>query len=212
VHPWRRRSLASLRLGQWHPLLKKLESMETQHRKRVQHYNDPGHAHELTFTCQGRLPLLNRDPTRQWLVESIDRVRRELNYGVLAYVIMPEHVHLLVWPKEQDYNISHFLKRVKQSVSRRAKTWLVENDPAWLKKLIIKNKDGQKEFRFWLSGGGYDRNVTSKEALGEMIQYIHNNPVRRGLAKKPTDWQWSSSSWHEEGRKGPLEIDPLDEL
>jgi hypothetical protein len=59
---------------------------------------------------------------------------------------------------------------------------------------------------FWLPGG-YDRNVTSTEALRAMIDYIHANPVRRGLAAKAEDWEWSSARWYAELRPVKLEMD-----
>jgi putative transposase len=122
---------------------------------------------------------------------------------------MPEHVHLIVLPKKVDYNISWFLKQVKQSVSRRAKAWLRENDPQWYSKLTICRDGKKKAFRFWQAGGGYDRNLANAMTLHTMIQYIHNNPVRRGLVSAPTAWQWSSAAWYEEKRNGPLAIDEI---
>ena len=180
--------------------------MKTEKRKKVHYYNDPGDAHELTFSCYQSLPLLNRERSQNWLVEAIDKARKELNFSVIAYVIMPEHVHLLVWPRRKEYNISSFLKRIKQSVSKRAKEWLIENDIVWLEKLTITRQNGQREFRFWQPGSGYDRNVNNEKALMEMVKYIHNNPVRKGLVKKAVDWKYSSASWYEEHREGPLEI------
>ena len=123
--------------------------MEPSYRKSIQHFNDPGHAHELTFSCYKRLPLLSRDQTRWWFTEAVDRSRVELDYSLLCYAIMPEHVHLIVLPKKVDYNISWFLKRVKQSVSRRAKVWLRENDLKWYSKLTICHDRKKKEFHFW---------------------------------------------------------------
>ncbi len=183
--------------------------MESFCRKRVRHFNDPGHAHELTFSCYKRLPLLSRDRSRWWLIEAIDRTRARLDYFVLCYVIMPEHVHLIILPKKADYNIPWFLKRVKQSVSRKAKTWLRENNPQWCTKLTISREGKKKELRFWQAGGGYDRNITSKRTLLTMIQYIHNNPVRRGLVSLPTEWKWSSAAWYVGIRNGPLVIDEI---
>jgi putative transposase len=61
--------------------------------------------------------------------------------------------------------------------------------------------------RFWQPGGGYDRNITSTEALRAMIDYIHANPVRRGLVARPEDWEWSSARWYAGLRPVKLEMD-----
>jgi hypothetical protein len=60
--------------------------------------------------------------------------------------------------------------------------------------------------RFWQPGGGYDRNITSIAALRAMIDYIHANPVRRGLVAKPEDWEWSSACWYAGARPVKIEM------
>ena len=77
-----------------------LETMKTRvgHRKRVRHYDEPGDCHELTFSCYRRLPLLTNDGWREMLSRSIDRAMLGHRYRLVAFVYMPEHVHLLVCP------------------------------------------------------------------------------------------------------------------
>lgn len=59
----------------------------------------------------------------------------------------------------------------------------------------------------WQPGGGYDRNVVELASLQQMIEYIHLNPVRRGLVARPEDWPWSSARWYEGIRPVPIEMD-----
>jgi putative transposase len=61
--------------------------------------------------------------------------------------------------------------------------------------------------RFWQPGGGYDRNITSAEALRAMIDSLHANPVRRGLVARAEDWEWSSARWYAGLRPVKLEMD-----
>jgi putative transposase len=179
--------------------------MNIEHRKKLRHFNLPGHAHDLTFSCYRRLPLLSRDRTRQWLMDAIESARNKQEYAVLAFVIMPEHVHIIVYPFKQQYDIACFLKSIKQSVSRKAHTWLVNHDRQWLEKLTV---SGHGNFRFWQAGGGYDRNIDSRSTLLRIIDYIHQNPVRRGLAEKAMDFPWSSASWYE-GKECVLAMDSI---
>ena len=169
--------------------------MEQQPRKTICHYNIPGHAHFLTFSCYQQLPLLNRERTRRWLIEAVTEAKDKYKYALWAYVIMPEHAHLLVYPLDQVYNISLFLKAIKQSVSRRAKCYLQEKNPNWLNKLTVE-RGTRKVFKFWQTGPGYDRNINSEKELYEKIHYIHNNPVKGGLVLIPEEWRWSSASWY----------------
>jgi putative transposase len=166
------------------------------HRKQCRRYNDPGHAHELTFSCYRRLPLLSRDRTRVWLLEAIDAARRTAHFELWAYVIMPEHVHILLCPRQTPYKVSQILWRIKRPVGHRAIAYLEKHNPAWLEKLTVRYPNGCIEHRFWQAGGGYDRNVTESRTLFQMIDYIHLNPVRRGLVEHPEDWEWSSARWH----------------
>lgn len=183
-------------------------SIEQQQRKTIRHYNIPGHAHFLTFSCYQRLPLLNRDRTRNWLIETIIEAKENYQYALWAYVIMPEHVHLLVYPKVKNYNISLFLKTLKQSVARKAKRFLEKSSPNWLDKLTVK-RGARKVFRFWQAGPGYDRNITSKVELFEKIHYMHKNPVRKGLVLTPQEWKWSSASWYDGERNVVLAVDEI---
>ena len=176
-------------------------------RKRCQRYDDPGHAHELTFSCYRRLPLLSRDRTREWLVEAIEDARGRERFDLWAYVIMPEHVHVLIHPREHGYEVSRILWRIKRPLGRRAVAYLRVNAPSFLARLTVKRGDGKQETRFWQAGGGYDRNIVEPTTVRNVIDYIHLNPVRRGLVERPDDWIWSSARWYSGLRPVPLEID-----
>jgi len=177
-------------------------------RKRCRCYDESGHAHELTFSCFRRLPLLSRDRTREWLVEAIDEARVRERFDLWAYVIMPEHVHILILPRDPDYEISRILWRIKRPVGRRAITYLRENAPSFLAKLRIKRDEGNEETRFWQAGGGYDRNIIEPMTARRVIDYIHLNPVRRGFVEKPEEWVWSSARWYAGVRPVVLDVDP----
>lgn len=141
------------------------------------------------------------------MIESIERVRTELNVALIAYVIMPEHVHLLIFPRGPLIPMSRILAAIKAPVSRQAKAFLRESGQQdWLQKLTVRH--GSREvFRFWQPGGGYDKNLWSERPVSDVVDYIHANPVRRGLVERPTDWIWSSAAVHAGLSTGPLTID-----
>jgi putative transposase len=176
-------------------------------RKTCKRYNDPGHAHALTFSCFGRQAFLSKDGSRQWLVEAIDRARCKHRFQVWAYIIMPEHAHLLLWPTEPTYDISDILNSIKQSVAKRALSHVQRTAPAFLVRMEDRQPNGQTYYRFWKRGGGYDRNVVEPQTVYQQIEYMHHNPVRRGLCMKPEDWLWSSAADYAGVRAGPLRID-----
>lgn len=118
---------------------------------------------------------------------------------------MPEHVHLLIRPRSDNYSISSILQSIKQPVSRKILAFLRENRPDYLEKLSTGQK--HRAFRFWLAGGGYDRNIKSIDTCRQVIRYIHANPVRRKLVDHPSRWYYSSFNEWMGNAPGPLRID-----
>jgi putative transposase len=184
-------------------------SMNPPYRKLVRSYNEPGHAHELTFSCFRRLPLFSRDRTRQWFLEALESTRQRRNLTLLAYVIMPEHVHVIVCPRDPDYEVRLIRTALKVPVQRKALAFLRREAPGFLEQLRDAQPNGEVHYRFWQRGGGYDRNITDPATLMTMIDYIHQNPVRRGLVSYATDWLWSSARYYEGMPDVLLRMDPL---
>ena len=170
-------------------------------------WDNPGHAHFVTFSCFQRLPLLTRDRTRRWVIISLEEMRRKLNVSLWAYVIMPEHVHVLLYPRQANYEMRLILVALKRSVSDAAKRHLQQtgNTP-WLNRLRVQYPS-RDVFRFWQPGGGFDHNIFRERTVAAVIEYIHANPVRRGLVKEPSDWEWSSARFWEGDSNIPLRMD-----
>ena len=101
-----------------------------------------------------------------------------------AYVVMPEHVHLLLTAPSSG-TLATAVQAIKQSVSR--------------------NLIGDRA-HFW-PARYYDFNVWSREKRIEKLKYIHRNPVKRGLVARPEDWVWSSFRHYQTGEQGRVEIE-----
>jgi putative transposase len=87
------------------------------------------------------------------------------------------------------------LQALKEPVARKAIKYLKANAADWLGRITVREGNRLRR-RFWQPGGGYDRNITNSATLRFAIDYIHANPVRRGLVAKPEDWEWSSARWY----------------
>jgi putative transposase len=166
------------------------------HRKRIRHYHDLGHIHELTFSCYQRWPLLNNEEWREMLAESIDRAMEAHRYRLAAFVFMPEHIHLIVYPLAQAASIPDLLKAIKRPFSYRIKQLLMQSNSRLLERLTIRQRPGVTTFRYWQEGPGYDRNITEPSTVLTAIDYLHNNPVRRKLVERAIDWEWSSTRYY----------------
>lgn len=166
------------------------------HRKTIRHFHEPGQLHEFTFSCFQRRPLLTNNDWRRRLARHIDAACDAQQIDLVAFVYMPEHIHLLTCPRQPDPNLGRFLAQIKQPFSKEIKELLIEHQSLLLNTLVVQERPGKFCFRYWQEGPGYDRNVTTVKVVLKSIDYIHENPVRRGLCAKAIDWLWSSARYY----------------
>ena len=148
-------------------------------------YHQHSCLHFITFSCYRRLQFLASPKACDVFETELERVRRWYGFYVIGYVVMPEHVHLLVSePERADLAIA--VQMLKQITSRRLRN--------------------QASPRFW-QVRYYDFPVWSEKKRVEKLRYMHRNPVKRGLVAKPGDWNWSSFRQWLTGCEGPVEIE-----
>lgn len=172
----------------------------TEYRKRLRRFED-GRIRFVTFSTYRRLPLFENDTIRDHFATAIADARERVGFDLFAWVIMPEHVHLVLWCGEKP--IAPVLGGLKSGFAKSVLTrWRMLNAP-----ILASITDDKGVPRFWQRGGGYDRNIRDADEFREKIAYIHANPVRRGLVISPADWQWSSARWYEGDTSGTVPID-----
>jgi putative transposase len=145
-------------------------------------YHHTGNFHFITFSCFHRHAYLASPAARDLFQEALERTRRLNRFVVAGYVVMPEHVHLLIG-EPPHRTIATAIKALKLSVALR-----------------------RSERPFW-QARYYDFNVHSDEKRREKLRYMHRNPVVRGLVGKPEDWPWSSFRQYAMGETGTVEIE-----
>lgn len=163
-----------------------------QKRKKLHHYNTPGHSHELTFSCYRRSDYFNDPVACEIFITILNESRELYNYCLWAYVIMPNHVHLLLWPRDSEYDIARIDSGIKGVFSKRYRKNLLEHNTSKHEKFLITSR-GIKTFRFWQPGGGFDRNLWNSQPIHHSIKYIEDNPVRRGIVVSSEKYRWSSA-------------------
>lgn len=150
----------------------------------------------LTFSCYRREPLFEPE-VRGHFAELLAHCRITYRVGLLAWVVMPEHVHVILEPpRTQPPVMPALLRSLKQPVGQRCIATRRARGGS-----LARITTASGEARFWQEGGGFDRNVRSLDELKREIAYIHTNPVERGLVEKPEDWEWSSARWYK-GMRG----------
>jgi len=175
-------------------------------RKRCKRWNEAYHVHYLTFSCFRRQAFFSGSLAPGWFLESLDQAREGHGFHLWAFVVMPEHVHLVIAPGET-YDISRILWQIKKPLSERVPRHVRANHRAFLRHMTRRRPSGRVSHHFWQPGGGYDRNLWTLERIHEKINYIHANPVRRGLVQRGEDWPWSSFRAWTEGGDEPLRLD-----
>jgi putative transposase len=145
-------------------------------------YQQTGDFHFITSSCYHRLPYLSSPAKRELFEAALERIRQRYKFVVAGYVLMPEHVHLLVNEPLLD-TLNCAIKALKLSVARRC-----------------------TERPFW-QARYYDFNVHNDEKRVEKLRYMHRNPVVRGLVGKPEEWRWSSFRHYATGCEGTVEIE-----
>jgi putative transposase len=145
-------------------------------------YHKTGNFHFVTFSCYRRQQFFRSALGRTLFERSLETMRLRYDFVVAGYVVMPEHVHLLLSePKKAP--LSKALQALKLSVSVQS-----QHKPFW-------------QIRY------YDFNVYSPGKRSEKIDYIHRNPVTRGLVNDSKDWPWSSCRHYATGERGTVEIE-----
>jgi len=168
---------------------------------RLHRYYGSGHFHFVTTSCYHRRPLLNSPRRRGLFLKILEQVRKRYGLIVVGYVVMPEHVHLLI--SEPDRGTpSTVMQVLKQRFGRRVLgEWRRRSRPAqgklWQEAIEVGHV-WQKRF--------YDFVVRTDRKKVEKLNYMHNNPVVRGLVLEPGQWRWSSYRWYACGEVGPVVI------
>jgi putative transposase len=165
-----------------------------------------GHLHFITCSCYRRRPLLGTERSRNQFLVILNEVRERWDFALLGYVVMLEHIHLLISEprvgtpttamqvlKQRVSRAMHGRRRRKRVPPGQGRLWdevpAAKHRPFW-----------QRRF--------YDFNVWTWKKRNEKINYMHFNPVKRGLVKHPKDWLWSSYGFYSTGKANSCPPNP----
>jgi putative transposase len=164
-------------------------------------YYGAGYLHFITTSCYQRLPLLGTAKARDLFVTVLEQVRRRYEFVVTGFVVMPEHVHLLIGEPDRG-NPSTLIQVVKQSFARRFLRLHREEGDSGQGSLwnLALDQGHVWQRRF------YDFVVWTEHKRVEKLRYMHRNPVSRGLVLAPEQWCWSSFRHYAYGELGPVLI------
>jgi len=154
-------------------------------RRRV--YDREKHIHFVTFSCYKRRKHLQHDRAKRIVIGTMGSRLAKQNGLCLGFVVMPDHVHALVWFPEV-MQLSQFMNKWKELTSKSLKQVLPWMFPKYWSTMESADPIWQPKY--------YGVNIWSRDKLEEKLDYIHQNPVRAGLVESATDWLWSSARWY----------------
>ncbi|HTW59161.1 MAG TPA: transposase [Terriglobales bacterium] len=158
------------------------------------------HLHFITCSCYRRLPFLNRARSRDCFLSMLEQVRERYRFVVVGYVVMPEHVHLLLTEPEIG-TPSKVMQVLKQRTAQALLPKRKRRNP------LPRNLFGDEPRKraFW-QARFYDFNVWTTRKRVEKLRYMHRNPVKRGLVATPEQWRWSSYRFYLLDEAGPVRV------
>ena len=143
------------------------------------------HLHFITNSCYRRQPLLDSPRARNRFLSILEQTRQKYCFVVVGYVVMPEHIHLLVTEPEKG-TPSAGLQVLKQRTAHALLPKRKRRDPRQ------RELFGEQSRRAFWQARFYDFNVWSTKKRVEKLRYMHRNPVKRRLVASPEQWRWSS--------------------
>ena len=179
----------------------------------MKHFYGQNHLHYLTANTYRKARIFDSDRYKRKFVQSLDDLRTELGFRIIGYVLMPEYSHLLIWPGTLA-NPSQIMQKLSERTANFILRNLRENLAfPWCRKMLKRfalppTVHDHAHYRVW-NRRGYDMNVWSEKKIQEKLNYMHNNPVKRGLVAQPGDWPWSSWRYYYLDDSSVLAMDRL---
>jgi putative transposase len=182
---------------------------------RFKSYHVPGHLYFVTTTVVGRKRILTESPIARIVLASLQYLRRAGRMKLYTYVLMPDHLHLIILPlqpAETEQTISDLMRDFKKFTSKRIIEELRQTGNTALLDFFSRSAHGHKgqRHKVW-QDGFFDENIYTREFLNQKVQYIHYNPVRKGMVADPEEYIYSSARRFVSGGEGALELDALGE-
>ena len=154
----------------------------------------------VTLTIVGWIDIFTRNDYRQLIIDNLNYCRKHKGLRVFHYVIMPNHIHLLLTADEKPlsdifrdfktYTSKQLFEAISQNTQESRRDWMTE-----LFKKAGRGNPVNKNFQVW-QNGNYPVLLYSKEMTEQKINYILQNPVRAGFVAEPEHYVFNSASPH----------------
>ena len=165
-------------------------------------FTAPDQPHFMTLTVLNWLPIFTHPEAVNIILNSLRHLMAE-GMKAYAYVILEKHLHLIAQSQQIDKDIARF----KSFTAKQLLAYLKEKNAKTLLAQLAFYKKAHKDdrtYQFWQEGV-HPELIQSDDMMKQKIDYIHNNPVKRGYVDNPSHWR-NSSARNYEGQQGKLEV------
>lgn len=160
-------------------------------------YDEEKHIHFVTFSCYKRRKYLQHDRAQKIVIGNLGSRLAKHDGLCLGFVVMPDHVHALLWFPEPG-QISVVMNKWKSQSSLAIQKLYQTDFPNYWETTNDSDPVWQRRY--------YDFNIWTRQKVDEKLAYMHMNPVRAGLADRAVDWSASSARWYLESKSVGLPI------
>jgi len=162
-------------------------------------FDDSSYAHFITTKTYNNCPYFKDEESCRILVEELEFYSKKYAFVLTGYVIMPNHLPLLVWWDKEEkprLSVSHIMRGIKGATARRIIDLIRRKGLEQMLQSTHRRPDSKSHrqnlrFRLW-QRGFYDFNIYSEAKLLERLDYMHSNPVKAGLVSSPDGYEWST--------------------
>ena len=150
----------------------------------------------VTYSVVEWLPVIVTEATFQIVAESLKFCHRQKHLRIQAYVIMPTHLHMIVFDVDYDQErLGRTLTDFRKFTGRQLSDYCMDHFPRCFAKTLQEQASGDRERRFW-QPSRHPEAIETEPFWQQKVDYLHDNPRRKGLVLSPSDWRWSSAGWY----------------
>ena len=169
--------------------------------------------HFVTFSVVGWIDVFSREQYKELFLESLKYCQEKKGMVLHAWVIMTNHVHLII---SSIFNkLEHVVRDLKKFTSKQIIKAIKENNAESRKEWMLnifsytgKNNNNNKEFQFWKQDY-HPIELDTPEKMKQRLDYLHENPVRGGLVWEPWHYKYSSAIDYYTNEHGLLKVEHL---
>lgn len=160
----------------------------------------------VTFTVVDWLPVFIEEEPVNIFFQSMRFCIEKKNLRTYAYVVMPNHVHAVLFDSSLNETALHTtLSDLRKFTGRQLADYIHRRYSQPISRILQKQDLVDRSRRFW-SSGWHAQGLFSEGVLQQKVDYIHLNPCRKGFVNEPQHWKWSSAAYWSDGKQVDLPI------